>query len=227
MAKIKVLLVEDEPTLAMIIKDTLDGDEFDIVLAANGEEGLALYREIQPDIIVTDIMMPKIDGFTLVRHIRKTDSRIPVLFLSARSAAKDVVEGFELGGNDYLKKPFGMAELIVRIKALLNKITVCKEETSTFSLGKYTFDSITQTLLYCGEKQLLSNRESEILKRLCENKDQVLPMKDVLLDLWGDDSFFNARSLHVFITKLRRKLSKDDTIKILNVRGIGYKLIVD
>lgn len=227
MAKIKVLLVEDEPTLAMIIKDTLDGDEFDIVLAANGEEGLALYREIQPDIIVTDIMMPKIDGFTLVRHIRKTDSRIPVLFLSARSAAKDVVEGFELGGNDYLKKPFGMAELIVRIKALLNKITVRKEETSTFSLGKYTFDSITQTLLYCGEKQLLSNRESEILKRLCEYKDQVLPMKDVLLDLWGDDSFFNARSLHVFITKLRRKLSKDDTIKILNVRGIGYKLIVD
>lgn len=227
MAKIKVLLVEDEPTLAMIIKDTLDGDEFDIVLAANGEEGLALYREIQPDIIVTDIMMPKIDGFTLVRHIRKTDSRIPVLFLSARSAAKDVVEGFELGGNDYLKKPFGMAELIVRIKALLNKITVRKEETSTFSIGKYTFDSITQTLLYCGEKQLLSNRESEILKRLCEYKDQVLPMKDVLLDLWGDDSFFNARSLHVFITKLRHKLSKDDTIKILNVRGIGYKLIVD
>lgn len=227
MAKIKVLLVEDEPTLAMIIKDTLDGDEFDIVLAANGEEGLALYREIQPDIIVTDIMMPKIDGFTLVRHIRKTDSRIPVLFLSARSAAKDVVEGFELGGNDYLKKPFGMAELIVRIKALLNKITVRKEETSTFSIGKYTFDSITQTLLYCGEKQLLSNRESEILKRLCEYKDQVLPMKDVLLDLWGDDSFFNARSLHVFITKLRHKLSKDDTIKILNVRGIGYKLIID
>lgn len=227
MAKIKVLLVEDEPTLAMIIKDTLDGDEFDIVLAANGEEGLALYREIQPDIIVTDIMMPKIDGFTLVRHIRKTDSRIPVLFLSARSAAKDVVEGFELGGNDYLKKPFGMAELIVRIKALLNKITVRKEETSTFSLGKYTFDSIAQTLLYCGEKQLLSNRESEILKRLCEYKDQVLPMKEVLLDLWGDDSFFNARSLHVFITKLRHKLSKDDTIKILNVRGIGYKLIVD
>ena len=216
MAKIKVLLVEDEPTLAMIIKDTLDG-----------EEGLALYKEIKPDIIVTDIMMPKIDGFTLIRHIRKTDSQIPVLFLSARSSANDVVEGFELGGNDYLKKPFGMAELIVRIKALLNKITVRKEEKSTFNLGQYTFDAITQTLLYCGEKQLLSNRESEILKRLCENKDHVLPMKDVLLDLWGDDSFFNARSLHVFITKLRHKLSKDESIKILNVRGIGYKLIID
>lgn len=226
MEKIKVLLVEDEPTLAMIIKDTLDGEEFEIILAADGGEGLALYKEVKPDIIVTDIMMPKIDGFTLIRHIRKTDSRIPVLFLSARSTANDVVEGFELGGNDYLKKPFGMAELIIRIKALMNKITVRKEEKSVFSLGQYTFNAITQTLLYCGEKQLLSNRESEILKRLCENKDQVLPMKDVLLDLWGDDSFFNARSLHVFITKLRHKLSNDDSIKILNVRGIGYKLII-
>ena len=216
MDKIRVLLVEDEPTLAMIIKDTLDGEEFEVILAANGEEGLSRYREAKPDIIVTDIMMPKIDGFTMVRHIRKTDRQIPVLFLSARSAANDVVEGFELGGNDYLKKPFGMAELIIR-----------KEESSNFMLGQYTFDSITQTLQYCGEKQLLSNRESEILKRLCENKDHVLPMKDVLLELWGDDSFFNARSLHVFITKLRHKLSKDESIKILNVRGIGYKLIID
>ena len=120
-----------------------------------------------------------------------------------------------------------MAELIIRIKALLNKITVRKEEKTTFNLGQYTFDVVTQTLLYCGEKQLLSNRESEILKRLCENKDHVLPMKDVLLDLWGDDSFFNARSLHVFITKLRHKLSKDPCIKILNIRGIGYKLIIE
>ena len=198
MEKIKVLLVEDEPTLAMIIKDTLDGNEFDITLAANGEEGLSRYAEIKPDIIVADIMMPKMDGFTMVKLIRKTDTHTPVLFLSARSAANDVVEGFELGGNDYLKKPFGMAELIVRIKGLLR-----------------------------GEKQLLSNRESEILKRLCDNKDQVLPMKGILIDLWGDDSFFNARSLHVFITKLRHKLSKDESIKILNIRGIGYKLIID
>ena len=227
MGKTKVLLVEDEPTLAMIIKDTLDGDEFDIILASDGEEGLARYKETKPDIIVSDIMMPKIDGFTMIRHIRKTDSQIPVLFLSARSAANDVVEGFELGGNDYLKKPFGMAELIIRIKALLKKITINKEETSTFTLGQYSFDSITQTLKHQGNKQLLSNRESEILKRLCANKDNVLPMKDVLLELWGDDSFFNARSLHVFITKLRHKLSKDESIKILNVRGIGYKLIID
>lgn len=225
MEKIKILLVEDEPTLAMIIKDTLDGDEFEILLAADGEEGLARYTETKPDIIVSDIMMPKMDGFTMIRQIRKTDSLTPVLFLSARSAAGDVVEGFELGGNDYLKKPFGLAELIVRIKALLGKVSIRKEETSCFLVGQYTFDSITQTLLYCGEKQLLSNRESEILKRLCENKDHVLPTKDLLLDLWGDDSFFNSRSLHVFITKLRHRLSEDQTIRILNVRGIGYKLI--
>lgn len=227
MEKIKVLLVEDEATLAMIIKDTLDGKEFEIHLAGDGEEGIRAYKSIRPDIIVTDVMMPEMDGFNMVKEIRKTDSHTPILFLSARSAANDVVEGFELGGNDYLKKPFGMAELIVRIKALLNKVSFRKEEKTQFELGQYFFDSINQTLTFHGEKQLLSNRESEILKRLCEQKDQVMPMKEVLLDLWGDDSFFNARSFHVFITKLRHKLSEDTSIKIMNVRGIGYKLIID
>jgi len=227
MEKIKVLLVEDESTLAMIIKDTLDGKEFEIYLAQDGEEGIRKYKELQPDIIVSDVMMPTMDGFSMIREIRRQDPHIPVLFLSARSAANDVVEGFELGGNDYLKKPFGMAELIIRIKALLHKVTVQKPDITSFELGDYSFDSITQTLSYHGDKEVLSNRESEILKRLCENKDHVMPMKEVLLDLWGDDSFFNSRSLHVFITKLRHKLSKDESIKILNVRGIGYKLIID
>lgn len=227
MEKIHVLLVEDEATLAMIIKDTLDGHDFEITLAGDGEEGLRKYKERQPDVIVADIMMPRMDGFTMVKRIRQTDPHIPVLFLSARSAADDVVEGFETGGNDYLKKPFGMAELIVRIKALLHKVMPRPATETSFSLGLYAFDSITQTLSYCGEKTLLSNRESEILKRLCEYKNQVLPMKDVLLELWGDDTFFNARSLHVFITKLRHKLKQDPSIKILNVRGIGYKLIID
>ena len=227
MEKIKVLLVEDEETLSMIIKDTLDEKGFEVTLASNGEEGIMKYKEISPDVIVSDIMMPDIDGFTMVKHIRKTDHSTPVLFLSARSAANDVVEGFETGGNDYLKKPFGMAELIVRIKALLHKVTPHKQDETSFQIGDYAFDPIKQTLVAYGKKEVLSNRESEILKRLCENQNQVLPMKDVLLELWGDDSFFNARSLHVFITKLRRKLSKDTSIKILNVRGIGYKLIID
>lgn len=227
MGKIKILLVEDEETLGMIIKDTLDGDEFDIVLASNGKEGIAKYKEVKPDVIVSDVMMPDMDGFTMVKQIRKTDSSTPILFLSARSAANDVVEGFELGGNDYLKKPFGMAELIIRIKALLHKVSPKKQEVTTFEIGDYLFDPVKQTLCVYGEKEVLSNRESEILKRLCEYRNQVLPMQDVLLELWGDDSFFNTRSLHVFITKLRHKLSKDTSIKILNVRGIGYKLIID
>ena len=225
MERINVLLVEDEPTLAMIIQDTLEGKEFRITVAVDGEEGLARYRESRPDIIVTDIMMPKMDGFTMVKRIRQTDTTTPVLFLSARSKANDVVEGFELGGNDYLKKPFGMAELVIRMKALLNRVSLRQPETTTFQLGGYTFDATSQVLSWGEERQLLSNRESEILRRLCVNKDQVLPMKTILLDLWGDDTFFNARSLHVFITKLRHKLSKDPSIQILNVRGIGYKLI--
>ncbi|MDH6359173.1 response regulator transcription factor [Parabacteroides sp. PF5-9] len=227
MEKIKVLLVEDELTLAMIIKDTLDGKEFEIHLAGNGKEGIERYQEIRPDIIVTDVMMPDMDGYTMVKEIRRKDKQIPVLFLSARSTANDVVEGFESGGNDYLKKPFGMAELVIRIKALLHKISVHKIEQTRFELGQYLFDSVTQTLLFQGEKQLLSNRESEILKQLCQYRNQVMPMKDVLLELWGDDSFFNARSFHVFITKLRQKLSRDTTIKIINIRGVGYKLIID
>ena len=227
MTKIKVLLVEDEPTLSMIIKDTLEGEGFEITIANNGEAGIQKYKETNPEIIVTDIMMPKMDGFSMIKQIRQTDKSIPVLFLSARSGTNDVVEGFELGGNDYLKKPFGMAELIIRIKALLHRLPLSKKETTSYLLGKYIFDSITQTLTFENEKSLLSNRESEILKRLCDYQNQVMPMKDVLLDLWGDDSLFNIRSLHVFITKLRHKLAKDKSIKILNVRGIGYKLIID
>ncbi|MDL2255022.1 response regulator transcription factor, partial [Parabacteroides sp. OttesenSCG-928-K15] len=220
MEKIRVLLVEDEVTLAMIIKDTLDGPEFDIQIANDGHKGLSAYQANRPDIIVTDVMMPTLDGFSMVKEIRKSDPAIPILFLSARSSATDVVEGFELGGNDYLKKPFGMAELIIRIKALLHKVEQRKTEARVFELGEYLFDPVTQSLIYQGERGTLSNRESEILKRLCENRDKVMPMKDILLELWGDDSFFNTRSLHVFITKLRQKLRKDPSIRILNVRGI-------
>ena len=206
MEKIKVLLVEDEPTLAMIIKDTLDGNEFDITLAANGEEGLSRYAEIDPDIIVADIMMPKMDGFTMVKLIRKTDTHTPVLFLSARSAANDVVEGFETGGNDYLKKPFGMAELIVRDQGVTALRCPSKDrKPPSFRIRALYVRVPSRRHWSTGERNNSSaTGNPTILKRLCDNKDQVLPMKEILIDLWGDDSFFNARSLHVFITKLRR-----------------------
>ena len=228
MQPINILLVEDESTLAMIIKDTLEGQGFHIRLARDGEEGLRLFFQEKPDVLVADVMMPRMDGFEMVRRIRKTDSRTPVLFLTARSSVNDVVEGFELGGNDYLKKPFGMQELIVRIKALLGRACPTTSDASTghtFEIGQYVFDSQKQTLIYTGLVQELSYRESEILRRLCLNRDQVTDMRQLLLDLWGDDTFFNQRSLHVFITKLRHKLSKDERIRIVNVRGIGYRLI--
>lgn len=186
----------------------------------------------------------------MVRHIRKIDMRTPVLFLTARSAVNDVVEGFELGGNDYLKKPFAIQELIVRIKSLCQRAQAAKEgaeevkseelrekeqgsPTEKKSLSdawltignRYRLNTIEQTLQHDGKKVELSHRETEILRMLVENRNDVVESKDILLKLWGDDSFFNSRSLHVFITKLRHKLVDDENIKIINVRGVGYKMI--
>ncbi len=228
MDKIKVLLVEDELTLSMIVQETLEEKgEFVVYTAGNGNVGLQKYYDLRPDIIVADVMMPQMDGFEMISQIRETDRQIPVLFLTARSSVDDVVTGFKLGGNDYLKKPFGMGELIIRIKALLSRAFISAEKSTLYAVGSYTFDSVTQNLYHANEKITLSNRESELLKRLCENKNQVLHTKNILLELWGDDDYFTIRSLHVFITKLRQKLAKDASICILNIRGIGYKLIDD
>ena len=226
MDRIKVLLAEDELTLSMIIRETLEEQgDFSVYHAGNGEEGLQKYHSLHPDVIVADIMMPRIDGFEMVSLIREADLTTPILFLSARSSVNDVVKGFELGCNDYLKKPFGINELIVRIKALMNRAFLRQEKSDHYQIGNYTFDSTTQNLFHADKKTLLSNREAEILKRLCENKNQVLHTKNLLIELWGDDNYFTTRSLHVFITKLRRKLSADPSVCILNIRGTGYKLI--
>ena len=251
MNKIKVLLVEDETSLAMILSDTLEAQGFEMRTAHDGEEGLRMFYEQKPDVLVADVMMPKMDGFEMVRHIRKTDKRTPVLFLTARSAVNDVVEGFELGGNDYLKKPFAIQELIVRIKSLCQRANLETEEAeevkseelrmrnsmvsdnkgekdntdSYLMIGRYRLNTIEQTLQHDDKEVELSHRETEILRMLVENRNDVVESKEILLKLWGDDSFFNSRSLHVFITKLRHKLADDENIRIINVRGIGYKMI--
>lgn len=251
MNKIKVLLVEDETSLAMILSDTLEAQGFEMRTAHDGEEGLRMFYEQKPDVLVADVMMPKMDGFEMVRHIRKTDKRTPVLFLTARSAVNDVVEGFELGGNDYLKKPFAIQELIVRIKSLCQRANLETEEAeevkseeqrmrnsmvsdhkgekdntnSCLMIGRYRLNTIEQTLQHDDKEVELSHRETEILRMLVENRNDVVESKEILLKLWGDDSFFNSRSLHVFITKLRHKLADDENIRIINVRGIGYKII--
>lgn len=226
---IHVLLAEDEIALAKIIKDSLESrKELQITIATNGNEALELYHKLKPDILVLDVMMPQMDGFTVAKMIRQTDNRTPILFLTARSLVDDLVTGFHLGGNDYLKKPFDMEELIVRILALLNRPIDIQEEKhpDIFTIGQYTFNYPHQTLQISDQTETLSHRESEILRMLCQHANDVMHRKPVLLELWGDDSFFNARSMDVFITKLRKKLKADPSVQIVNIRGIGYKLII-
>jgi len=223
--KIKVLLVEDEPALSMIIKDALEKREFIVDCASNGNEGLEMFHKNNPDIVVADIMMPKLDGFSMTHLIRQSNKHTPILFLSAKSKTDDVVQGFEIGGNDYLKKPFGMEELIIRIKALLNRIQTQRPQDKIYKIGEYTFDPTLQKLVHLEKEEMLSHREAAILERLCSNHNNIVENKAILMELWGDDSFFNTRSLHVFIVKLRKKLSYDPHIQIINIRGIGYKMI--
>lgn len=224
MSNIKVLLAEDEASLGMIVKESLESRKFTVFHAENGEEALEIYEQEKPDIMVLDVMMPKKDGFTLAKEIRNGNKQIPIIFLTAKSQTADVLEGFNHGGNDYLKKPFSMEELIVRIKALLNRVEL-KSDTENLKIGSYTFNLTKQTLLISNEEQQLTHREAQLLFYLFEKKNQVLDRSFILNKLWGNDDFFNARSMDVFISKLRKKLKKDENIQIINIRGFGYKLL--
>ena len=224
--KIRMLLVEDEQTLADIIADTLGEKEFDVTVAYNGVEGLHRFDEERPDVVVTDIMMPGMDGFSFVDALRRRSADVPILFLSARSAAEDVVHGFETGGNDYLRKPFAMSELVVRVQALVGRTRVAHACPATlYRIGRFEFDVARQRLNDGEQTQELSAREAGILTLLCEHMDEVVPTQLILQRIWGDDTFFNARSLHVFITRLRRRLAADSSVEIVNARGVGYKLL--
>jgi DNA-binding response OmpR family regulator len=225
MPKTTILLAEDEPALGQIIKESLETRDFDVLLCENGEKALETYQNNNPKLLVLDVMMPKKDGFTLAKEIRVLDDTIPIIFLTAKSQTQDVVEGFTIGGNDYLKKPFSMEELIVRINNLLHRTTIQKT-AEILQIGDYTFDFPKQTLQFQEREQVqLTHREAHLLFHLVKNKNKVLDRSLILNKLWGSDDFFNARSMDVFITKLRKKLSQDNSIQILNVRGFGYKLI--
>lgn len=222
---ITILLAEDEPALGQIIKESLETRNFKVLLCENGEKAKQVYLEQRPALLVLDVMMPKKDGFTLAKEIRTEDDTIPIIFLTAKTQITDIVEGFNIGGNDYLKKPFSMEELIVRINNLLNRSNFQKD-SELIVLGDFIFDFPKQTLQFKNEDiTTLTHRESHLLYHLIKNKNQVLERSLILNKLWGNDDFFNARSMDVFITKLRKKLSKDTRIQILNVRGFGYKLI--
>lgn len=221
----KVLLIEDESALGMIVKDSLVYRGFTVFYAENGLAGLAQFETHRPDIVVADVMMPDMDGFTMAERIRSRDPHVPIMFLTARSQTADVVKGFGLGGNDYLKKPFSLDELVVRMEALLRPRNAVITAPAVVEIGQYTFDPAKQKLSIAGRDTSLSHREAELLRRLYQLRNQVLEKNAVLLELWGDDSFFNGRSLDVFITRLRRYLKDDPQVQIVNIRGIGYKLI--
>ena len=224
--KIKLLLAEDEAALGQIIKESLETRDFEVILCDNGEKALEKYRSETPEVLVLDVMMPKKDGFTLAKEIRADDDTIPIIFLTAKSQTADVVEGFSIGGNDYLKKPFSMEELIVRIHNLVDR-TKTQKTSTILEMGNYRFDFPKQQLQFNDDPpNHLTHREAHLLFHLLKNKNQVLDRSLILNKLWGTDDFFSARSMDVFITKLRKKLKKDDTIQIINVRGYGYKLTV-
>jgi DNA-binding response OmpR family regulator len=224
--KIALLLVEDERILAEILCDTLCGRDFEVTLAYDGEEGYAQAQERSFDVIVSDIMMPRLDGFSMVKRLRKEGCTAPVLFLTARSSTDDVVKGFEVGGNDFLRKPFAIDELIVRVRALAGRLGQQDDHEAIYHLGRYTFD-VGHNLLRCGEEEItLAARETAVLAWLCRHAGQVVEASALLRELWGDDNFFNLRSLNVYISRLRRHLAAEPSVEIVSIRGVGYKLQV-
>lgn len=222
-APFKILLAEDEISLGSIIQESLEISGFPVTYCVDGAIAMSKYKTENPDLLVLDVMMPKKDGFTLAKEIRLENDEIPIIFLTAKSQTKDVIEGFHQGGNDYLKKPFSMEELIVRINSLLNRTRL--KQSDNLSIGTYSFNYTKQKLRFKQEDILLTHREAELLLHLFKKRNETLDRSWILNKIWGNDDFFNARSMDVFITKLRKKLKNDPEVKILNVRGYGYKLI--
>ncbi|KQS26667.1 response regulator transcription factor [Dyadobacter sp. Leaf189] len=227
--KYKILYAEDEPTLAQIIGDGLKNGGYDVDTALDGQQALQLFESGQPDICVLDIMMPLKDGYTLAEDIRKQNSNVPIIFLSARSLTEDVIKGFKSGGNDYLRKPFSIGELLVRIESLLHRFGSSDQITESLStrvrFGRCEFDTLTQQLITPLGTHALSYKETALLELLLQNKNTLMPRQVPLLKIWGDDSFYNARSMDVFMSHLRKMLKDDETVQLMSIRGAGYKLI--
>jgi DNA-binding response OmpR family regulator len=225
---VKILLAEDDENLGALLKEYLIAKGFKTDLYINGELALEGFKKHGYNLCILDIMMPKMDGFTLAREIRKINSDIPFIFLTAKSLKEDVIEGFSLGADDYMTKPFSMEELLFRIKAILRRTETnhVSEQNDKYQIGDYVFDSQKQILQYGEKIQKLTTKESELLKLLCNNMNNVLERNFALKTIWQEDSYFNARSMDVYITKLRKYLKDDPSVQILNIHGKGYKLIV-
>jgi DNA-binding response OmpR family regulator len=225
---INILLVEDDMNLGYVISDQLRSDGYSVTLCSDGSEGFQKFNESSFHLCIFDVMMPKKDGFSLARDIRKIDVQIPILFLTAKSMTEDKVEGFRAGGDDYLTKPFSIEELQLRVAALLKRVNiqVSMEENTLIQLGSYVFDTLNYTLNQSDFKKTLTKKEAQILKILCKFRNQLVARDVVLNAVWGQDDYFVGRSLDVFITKLRKYFKEDPSITISNIHGIGFKLEV-
>ncbi|MFT4753865.1 MAG: two-component system OmpR family response regulator [Salibacteraceae bacterium] len=229
MQKFKLLVVEDDPNLGTILAEYLRAKEYDVKLCVDGEEGFDAFTKKEFDLVISDVMMPKKDGFTMASEIRKISSKVPIIFLTAKSMKEDTIEGFKLGADDYITKPFSMEELLLRISAILRRTKseiLADENIKDVSVGMFTFNPNERTLINAGVSEKLTSKESQLLKLLAQNKNEVLEREFALKAIWGDDSYFNSRSMDVYITKLRKFLRPDPNLEIINVHGKGFKLIV-
>lgn len=226
--KTRILLAEDDLNLGKILKPYLEAKGFVVDLHTNGQDALMAFQKNEFDLVVLDVMMPVMDGFTAADNIRKTDKKIPIVFLTAKSLEDDKLKGFNMGADDYITKPFNMEILLARINAVLRRTLVDPEEgggKDVFTVGKYNFDYIHQQLKIGKDVQKLTSKESELLKLLCQHENETMDRRVALNRIWKDDSYYNARSMDVYITKLRKYLKDDSNIQIINVHGIGFKLL--
>ena len=224
--KAKILFVEDERDLSLIVCDTLRQQGYEVAAAFDGIGGLAECRAAGADLVVADVMMPRMDGFAMAKEIRRTSPDVPIIFLTAKSTIDDVEQGFDIGANDYLKKPFELRELLVRIKALLRNKATSPGASSTYVIGGYRFDSTGQLLIFNGKETEISNIEARLLEKLAANIGRTVDASALMIAVWGRDEVSNRNSLHGYIHKLRRALRHDPDIRIVNQRGFGYMLSV-
>lgn len=229
----KILLVEDDQNFGDVLRSYLEMHEYDVTLATDGEEGLKEFKKGEFDLTITDVMMPKKDGFSLARDIREENTDMPIIFLTAKTLKEDVLEGFKIGADDYITKPFNSEELLYRVMAVLKRTQKApdpKEEIKEFEISKYHFNYPLRILTYNGggdkTKEKLSPKEAHLLRMFCMHKNDVLPRSEALKKIWGEDNYFTARSMDVFVTKLRKYLAQDEDIEIVNIHGNGFRLLV-
>ncbi len=227
MDKIKILFAEDDPNLGSILNDFLEVKGYEVTYCKDGDEVLSAFSKDTYDLCVLDVMMPKLDGFTAARELRKTDQNVPIIFLTAKSLQADKLEGLKIGADDYITKPFNSEELFLRIQNILKRTQgqIRREESrSIYSIGGYQFDFNRRLLTFKAKTQKLTSREASLLKLLCDNKNEILSRSKALKEIWKDDNYFTSRSMDVFITKLRSYLREDPRVEIVNIHGTGFKL---